>query len=167
MIRFNLDPGRPLTPGERALVAGVFGQSLDAEPVRIHRAKWFWFQPRNVAMAPDGHIWFHPDGGLWRADFSEAPAHLQAFLVHELTHVWQHQHGLCLLIRRHPFCRYSYRIEPGRRLLDYGIEQQAMIVEHLFTGFLAGKPDQMIAQLVRDAGLNGLAGLGPTNITDQ
>jgi len=167
LIRFSRDPGRPLTPGERALVASMFGRSLDPDPVRIHRARWFPLQPRNVAMAPDGHIWFHPDGGLWRADFSKGPAHLQALFVHELTHVWQHQRGLCLLVRRHPFCRYSYRIEPGRPLLDYGIEQQAMIVEHLFLGCLAGNPDETIAQLVRDAGLEGLANARPTNLRDQ
>ena len=158
MIRFSRDPGRPLTPGERALVTAMFGRSLNPELVRIHRAKWFWFQPRNVAMAPDGHIWFHPEGGLWRADFSKAAARLQALFVHELTHVWQHQRGLCLLVRRHPFCRYSYRIAPGRRLTDYGIEQQAMIVEHLFMSLLAGKPDRIIAELVREAGLGD-----PTN----
>lgn len=167
MIRFSRDPGRPLTPGEEALAAGVFGTALDPAPIRIHRAKWFPLQPRNVAMAPDGHIWFHPDGGLWRADFSTGPAHLQALFVHELTHVWQHQRGLCLLVRRHPFCRYSYRIEPGARLLDYGIEQQAMIVEHLFLGLLAGKPDALITQLARNAGLGGLVNSGPTIPPDQ
>jgi hypothetical protein len=167
LIRFSRDPGRPLTRGERALVASMFGRSLDPDPVCIHRAKWFPLQPRNVAMAPDGHIWFHPDGGLWRGDFSKEPAHLQALFMHELTHVWQHQRGLCLLIRRHPFCRYSYRIEPGRRLLDYGIEQQAMIVEHLFLGFLAGNPDETLAQIVRDAGLDGLANATAINLPDR
>lgn len=147
------DPGRPLTPGERRLAAEIFGNSLDPAPVRIHLAKWFPFQPRNVAMAPDGHIWFHPNGGLWRADFADAPERLQAFFIHELTHVWQHQRGLCLWLRRHPFCRYDYQIVPGKPLRRYGIEQQAMIVEHAFTARRAGKADAVLESLIVEAGL--------------
>jgi len=147
------DPGRPLTPGERRLAADMFGSALDPEPVRIHRAKWFPLQPRNVAMAPDGHIWFHPDGGLWHADFADASDRLQAFFIHELTHVWQHQRGVRLLLRRHPFCRYDYAIEPGKAFCRYGIEQQAMIVEHTFLARRSGAPDAKLETVLRDAGL--------------
>jgi hypothetical protein len=147
------DPGRPLTPGERALVAGLFGRAIDPDPVRLHRAKWFPLQPRNVVMAPDGHIWFHPDGGLWHADFAAAPDRAQALLIHEMTHVWQHQHGLYLPLRRHPFCRYDYQIEPGKPLGRYGIEQQAMIVEHAFLARRAGKPDATLDAVLKEAGL--------------
>lgn len=153
MIRFSRDPGRPLTPGERRLAAGMFGCALDPDPVRIHRARWIPFQPRNVAMAPDGHIWFHPEGGLWRADFAEASERLQTFLIHELTHVWQHQRGLFLPLRRHPFCRYEYRIVPGKPLCHYGIEQQAMIVEHAFLARRAGQPDMALETLLKGSGL--------------
>jgi hypothetical protein len=146
------DPGRPLTPGERRLAFSIFGCGLDPDPVRLHRAKWFPFQPRNVAMAPDGHIWFHPHGHLWRADFAAASVRLQALLMHELTHVWQHQRGLWLLLRRHPFCRYDYRIEPNRPLTRYGIEQQAMIVEHGFLARQAGRPDPALEAVLTEAG---------------
>jgi hypothetical protein len=149
---FRRDSGRPLTPGERRLAAGIFGDALDPVPVRIHRAKYFPLQPRNVAMAPDGGVWFHPDGGLWRPDFAEAPDRLQAFLIHELTHVWQHQQGLCLLVRRHPFCRYDYQIVPGKPLQRYGIEQQAMIVEHASIARRAGKSDARLEALLKEAG---------------
>jgi hypothetical protein len=37
-----------------------------------------------------------------------------------------------LLFARHPFCRYDYTLVPGKRLTAYGIEQQAMIVQHAF-----------------------------------
>jgi len=150
---FSRDPGRPLTPGERYLASQTFGCALDPDRVRIHRAKWFPLQPRNVAMAPDGHIWFHPDGGLWRKDFGTAPLRLQALLVHELAHVWQHQCGLKLLLRRHPFCRYDYRIEPRRPLSRYDVEQQAMIVEHAFLARQRGIDSAALDKLLRDAGL--------------
>ena len=153
MKLFRRDPGRPLTPGERALAAEMFGRSLDPDPVRIHRAKWFPFQPRNVAIAPDGHIWFHPEGGLWRADFADAPLRMQAFLIHELAHVWQHQQGIRLWLRRHPFCRYAYRVAPRKPLSRYGIEQQAMIVEHAFTARRTGQPDATLDALLKEAGL--------------
>jgi hypothetical protein len=32
----------------------------------------------------------------------------------------------------HPFCRYRYRLVPGRPFRRYGIEQQAEIVRHVF-----------------------------------
>ena len=81
-------------------------------------------------MAPNGDIWIHPHDGLWREDYASAEWPLRALFVHELTHIWQHQRGLCLPLRRHPFCTYAYTIVPGRPLEAYGIEQQAMIVQH-------------------------------------
>lgn len=57
---------------------------------------------------------------------------MQGHLIHELVHVWQHQRGINLLLRRHPFCRYDYRFEPGKPFARYGIEQQAEIVRHVF-----------------------------------
>ncbi|WP_157073681.1 hypothetical protein [Sphingomonas soli] len=47
-------------------------------------------------------------------------------------HIWQHQQGMFLPLRRHPFCRYDYAIKPGQPFERYGIEQQAMLVQHLF-----------------------------------
>jgi hypothetical protein len=152
---FSRDPGRPLTDGERAIAAGLFGTALDPDIARIHRAKWWPLQPRNVVMAPDGDVCFHADGGLWREDFANAPARLQALFAHELTLVWQYQNGIFLPLRRHPFCRYAYDIVPGCPLWRYGIEQQAMIVEHAFVARQAGRPDAMLDNLLKDAGLPG------------
>jgi hypothetical protein len=156
-LRFSRDPGRPLTPGERALADGLFGAALDPRPVRLHPAKWWVFQPRNVVMAPDGGIWFHPHGGLWRDDFAAASPRMRALFAHELTHVWQHQRGLFLPLRRHPFCRYRYRLVPDRPLVRYGIEQQATIVEDAFVGRECGAPHAALERLLIDAGLNGQA----------
>ena len=140
--------GRPLTGGERAIAVQAFGPALDLDPVRLHCARWWPLQPRQVAMAPDGHLWFHPEGDLWREDYAAAPLGHQALLVHELTHVWQHQKGLCLPLRRHPFCRYRYTLVPGRPLERYGIEQQAMIVQHAWERTRRGEPLGEYAALV-------------------
>ncbi|HZS93690.1 MAG TPA: vgr related protein, partial [Chloroflexota bacterium] len=37
-----------------------------------------------------------------------------------------------LVLMRHPFCRYSYRLKPGKPFGSYGLEQQAEIVRHRF-----------------------------------
>ena len=124
--------GRPLTGAERNLAAAMFGGAVDYDRVRIHAAKWWPFQPRRVVMAPDGHIWFHPDGGLFRDDFAACPLSDQGLFIHEMTHVWQHQRGIYLPLARHPFCRYSYTVKPGWPLERYGLEQQAEIVRHAF-----------------------------------
>jgi len=128
----NSEASRRLTAAERDLAGSMFGTAVDYDRVRIHRRCWWPLQPRNVTMAPDGDIWFHPEGGLWRADFGQAPPHLQALFIHEMTHVWQAQHGgrWYLPLMRHPFCRYAYRLKPGKPFAHYGIEQQAEIVQH-------------------------------------
>lgn len=79
------DAGRPLTAGEAALAAAMFGDAIALDRVRIHRARWFPFQPRNVVMAPDGHVWCPPDGPAWREDFSTEGLGAQGLLIHELT----------------------------------------------------------------------------------
>lgn len=121
---------RPLTASERALAASVFGNAIDYDRVRLHNGRWWPFQPKNVTMAPLGHIHFHPRGGLFCDDFCNADFSTQALFIHEMTHVWQHQKGIFLPLKRHPFCRYDYSLKPGWALERYGIEQQAEIVKH-------------------------------------
>lgn len=123
---------RPLTPGEIALSRSVFGDAIDYARARVANRKWIFFQPKRVTMAPLGCIHFHPAGGNYRDDFADAHLGLQAHFIHEMTHIWQHQQGLFLPLRRHPFCRYDYALKPGWTLNRYGIEQQAEIVRHIF-----------------------------------
>lgn len=119
---------RALTAPETALVARVFGGQVDASLVSVRSAKFWMFQPWWVTMAPDGHIWCHPNGFNWCADYAGESLGLQAHFVHEMTHVWQHQQGRNLLLSRPPFARYRYELVPGKPFAAYGIEQQACIV---------------------------------------
>lgn len=125
---------RTLTAGEIDLGRSIFNDAIDYARVRLIKGKWWPLHPRNAAMAPMGNIWFHPHGGGWSDDFSDEPLGRQGFFIHELTHVWQAQAfgRFYLPLMRHPFCRYAYRIDPGKSFSRYGIEQQAEIVRHRF-----------------------------------
>jgi hypothetical protein len=124
--------GRALTAPERALIRSVFADAIDLNKVRIHNRRWWWFQPRRITMAPDGHLWFHPKSDLFCDDFCDRNLSLQGLFIHEMVHVWQHQSGIFLPLKRHPFCRYDYSLKPGWTLNRYGIEQQAEIIRHIF-----------------------------------
>ena len=125
---------RSLTPGEIGLARSVFGDAIDYSKVRLKLGKWWPLHPRGSAMAPMGNIYFHPVGGGWSEDFSAEGVRRQAFFIHEMTHVWQAQKGgrFFLPLMRHPFCRYHYRLEPGKPFRRYGLEQQAEIVAAAF-----------------------------------
>ncbi len=119
---------RALTEAECALAASVFGDSLDPGAVTIRCAKYWMLHPWWVTMAPDGHIWCHPNCFNWCADYAAQPLGMRAHFIHEMTHVWQRQQGINLILRRPPFARYDYALVPGKPFTAYGIEQQACIV---------------------------------------
>jgi hypothetical protein len=125
---------RGLTAGEIELARSVFGDAIDYSRVKMIKGKWWPLHPRNAAMAPMGNIYFHPDGEVWSDDFSKEPLGRQGFFIHEMTHVWQTQTcgRFYLPLMRHPFCRYSYNLKPGKPFRRYGLEQQAEIVAHSF-----------------------------------
>jgi hypothetical protein len=125
---------RALTLGEITLARSIFGDAIDYSRVRLHHRRWWWFQPKNVAMSPDGDLWFHAEGTLWQEDFSRARLSAQALFIHEMTHVWQAQKGgrFYLPLMRHPFCRYRYALMPGKPFRRYGLEQQAEIIKDAF-----------------------------------
>ncbi|MBB3861070.1 hypothetical protein GGQ88_002342 [Novosphingobium hassiacum] len=125
---------RPLTSGEIALVAEVFGSAIDPQPVRIRRRRWFPFQPTATVMAPMGHLHFAPASPHYCEDFALAGLAAQGLFIHEMVHVWQtQQRGRWWLpLMRHPFSRYGYTFVEGQPFGRYGIEQQAEIVRHWF-----------------------------------
>lgn len=127
--------GRRLTGGEVALARSVFGDAIDYDAVRVRHRKWIFFQPRQIVMAPMGHLHFHPRGDVYCDDFScPAKDELRAkgLFIHEMTHVWQAQQRgrWYLVLMRHPFATYDYSLKPGWPLHRYGLEQQAEIVRH-------------------------------------
>jgi len=110
----------------------VFGAALDTDAVRVANAKWIWFQPRGTMMTPAGCLHCNPRGDDYRPDYSAEDWRIRGRFVHELVHAWQWQRGIPLAWVRWPFARYGYRVRPGRRFEDYGLEQQAEIVRHAY-----------------------------------
>jgi hypothetical protein len=130
---------RRLTAGERALAAEMFGERLDAARVRI-LAIPLW--NRAFVAGPALIVWPATSA---RLDFSgpEVPLRTQAVFVHELTHVWQAQNGVSLILAKlragDAAESYAYDLSDDRAFADLNIEQQAMVVEHAFLASRGGR----------------------------
>ncbi|MDO8378135.1 hypothetical protein [Phenylobacterium sp.] len=127
---------RTLTSGEAALAWEVFGPELDPDPVRIFAIP-LW--PR--AFVPFGRLIVWPAVQAL-ADFTRAPLPLQAVFVHELTHLWQAQAGVNLLMAKlragdGPGA-YAYDLSKTCDFSRLNIEQQAMVFQHAFLAARGG-----------------------------
>lgn len=141
---------RPLTAGEQALAVEMFGAGFDARRVRLVSIP-FW--NRAFVAGPRLIVW---PAATVRADFAapDVPLTTQAVFVHELTHVWQAQNGVSLILAKikagdRPSA-YAYDLE-GSEFPQMNIEQQAMVVEHAFLASRGGKaphPPQSYASRV-------------------
>lgn len=124
--------GRPLTRDEIALAQPVFGRSVDYSRVRI----------RETSVAPGTTV-----GNVIRMDpgFTIANAWQAEVLIHEMTHVWQYQHGgtgymsVALQTQIAAAGRtgsrneaYDYTPDAAKTFFDYTPEQQGLIVQNYF-----------------------------------
>jgi hypothetical protein len=134
------EPNRPLTAGERAMLMPIYRNGIDYDKVRVINAP-FPFQPAGTYMTPRGHI--YAPGALYREDFSSPSLSIleRAVFVHEIGHVWQYTNGIDLVARAvAEFAKYRgayekaypYKLVLGRDLSDYGMEQQASILEDYY-----------------------------------
>jgi hypothetical protein len=138
---------RTLSPAEIVLARSVFGGSLNAGRVRVVQEE----HPASVAarligrphqFVVRGDRIFAPPGKEARSnDYCAQSVEWSAVLAHELTHVWQYQHGLLSALRYvlSGDWRYAYTLEPKRHFIDYGYEQQASMVED-YVLLTNGKP---------------------------
>ncbi len=124
---------RVLTQGECALAQSVFANHLDLTQIHLIAATRMW---RGYAMSPNGMVYFHPSD--WVDDFSQASIQQQSWLIHELTHVWQYQQGRAVALRAAFNRRYHYDAQLSRPFLQYGMEQQAQIVQDYFVRRVQG-----------------------------
>ncbi|SMG25571.1 type III secretion system effector protein [Cedecea sp. NFIX57] len=93
---------RLLTLGEIKLARTLYGNAIKYHKVCIHRGSYLPFnmQNNNYAMTPNGEIWFQE--GVYEPDFSSTqrnPIDASHLFMHEMMHVWQHQHGMWVRTR--------------------------------------------------------------------
>lgn len=118
---------RLLTTGEIALARSVFGDSINLDEVQLKTA---WWVLKHYAVSPNGHIYFNRAD--WIIDFSDASLSKKSWLIHELTHVWQLRQGLKVVRGALIDRRYDYVLKTGKSFFNYGIEQQARMVQDYF-----------------------------------
>ena len=118
---------RKLTAAEIALARTIFGEDINLDNVQLKTA---WWVLKNYAVSPNGNIYFHRDN--WITDFTQESLSKQGWLIHELTHVWQLQQGLKVVRGALMNRRYQYELITGKPFFDYGIEQQARMVQDYF-----------------------------------
>lgn len=135
-----MKPGllRKLTRREREAAREVFGDAINYRAVRL------WACPAPVLRRAfvAGHV-MGMSLIVWPArsalkDFADvrAPIRPLAVLMHELTHVWQAQGGVNLLMAKiragDSLESYRYALAPDLDFAGLNIEQQAMVVQDAF-----------------------------------
>lgn len=148
---------RRLTEGESDLAREVFGAGIAPGRVRI-LALPLW--SRAFVAGPGLIVW---PAATVRDDFADpdTPLRVQAVFVHELTHIWQAQNGVRLLLAKIKAGdreeSYAYDLTGGPEFPAMNIEQQAMVVEHAFLVSRGGKAPQG-AELYAAASVHWRAG---------
>ncbi len=88
----HLRDSRALTKGEIEIARSVFGDSIDYGKVRVFDRRYFGvFQSTSTLMTPNGNLYIPKDS--YSADFSKEDLTQRSLFIHEMTHVWQFQHG--------------------------------------------------------------------------
>lgn len=141
-------PARPLTEHERNEARRVFGGALDLArvSVREHRV----MGSLGYARALPWRIYFPPE--------SFARPGFVPWLIHELTHIWQYQHGIpfAVVAWNALWREYDYGGEAGlraaraagRRFTDFNTEQQGDILRDFYLRDRAGLPTDAWAPFV-------------------
>lgn len=127
----TLLPGRPLMPSEEQLTRTIFVSSIDYSRVRlIHSDILEYRTVGNTIRVPK--------------NFTISDPEMAQTLIHEITHVWQYQHGgtsyifisittqIAAGIRGSRNLGYDYQITPGVSFFDFRPEQQGLLVENYY-----------------------------------
>ncbi len=123
--------GRPLLPAERSLAEGVFGTSVAYARVRLIPTRILEYRTvGNTIRVPE--------------DFTIAQPYMAETFIHEMTHVWQYQHGGTSYISASLSAQIvgtiaagsrnaAYDYVPNRRsFFEFTPEQQGLIVQNYF-----------------------------------
>jgi hypothetical protein len=123
---------RSLTSGEVRLAKSKFGDAINYRDTAIVHGSYI---PFARSMTPNGKMYY--PGIDYSSDYSREGVGLQGKFIHEMTHVWQFQTGRSTLSFGlahifHGQYKYIPVKNPARPFQNYGIEQQAMIMQDYF-----------------------------------
>jgi hypothetical protein len=139
---------RPLNDREMKNAKLVFGESLDYSKISLRlNTRLMCWPKRRMNRTPFQTIYLSKRFSRYAESRFKVP-YYEDLLIHELTHVWQTQHGIPFRIklrtalkvvwdRKKPYY-YGGREELGRRdslkqdFRSFSTEQQGMILEHYF-----------------------------------
>ena len=136
--------GMPLTLLEIELARTVFGGSIDYPRVRLmHAPEFLWFRTvGNVIRVPP---FFTVDSSAPASHHPLSVEYMRHTFIHEMTHVWQYQHGgtsyisyalgpqiLAMALGRGRNSAYCYEADLAKSFWDFTPEQQGLIVENFF-----------------------------------
>ena len=135
---------RHLNDREIAFLKTYFADTIDYENVKIHNRPYLpgGLQSDHTAMAPNGHLYMPQD--LYKEDYTaqDVSLSMRSTFLHEMVHVWQFKNNVLNPIveatkesMKHKFnynAAYDYVLEDGKDLVNYGMEQQASIVQDYF-----------------------------------
>lgn len=149
-------PRRLLSTVERAEAELVFGSGLDYTRVFVVENTPLpnWIADIGRSPKPNavtlGNVSYFPETlQITEADVQTGNLRQITWLIHELTHQWQFQRlGLGYLTSalwtqiRQGQKGYPYRLQDGRRLRDFNMEQQGDIARDYYRAFLAANRDE-------------------------
>ena len=120
----------------------LFADHIDYDRARVFARKWQFFQPKHIAMAPNGNVYFPPPHHLDDFSLLDVPLHKRAWFVHEGAHLYQY-YGLRwnVIARGIVQRRYRYRLTPGKPFHAYGLEQMGSIAADYYTLTQGGRID--------------------------
>jgi hypothetical protein len=133
---------RVLNSEERAEAELVFGSSLDYGAVKVTEAPIMG--AGDIARTPFDTIYFPP------GTFKDGLSNYMPWLIHELTHAWQTQHGVSVATKLfwalHGKQAYVYggeaalveAVRQGKHFTDFNTEQQGDILEDYYKKLKAG-----------------------------
>ncbi|MGM4912785.1 hypothetical protein [Rhizobium sp. 768_B6_N1_8] len=89
---------RYLTEGEINLGRSIYGYSIEYSRIKIYNESFlklgpFSFQNKTTTITPDGNMYFPKGDPYYKDDLTVWGEDLQKHFIHELGHVYQHQHG--------------------------------------------------------------------------
>ena len=132
---------RNLTQGEIEMCQTVFGSLIQYQQVKIVNQPYLPWQPNNMFMAPEGYI--HIRDLHFKNDYSKENINFQGIFIHEMTHIFQYQHHINVLLKGallqtarfisfNLYNPYQYTFKKGKKFFDYNIEQQGDIARDIY-----------------------------------